>query len=303
MISSAKQLKAKIKNMTEGLSPFEKSEKSQMLIRLFLMEGFLERVSVSKYRDNFILKGGILVSAYTGLDSRATKDIDTTFRALTLKLENAQNVLEEIIQIDLGDNIRYDIRGYDDIMEDFDYPGLRFTIGAKFDTIDYSFQIDISTDDAITPDAVEYEYKLMLEDRTISLTTYNLETLLAEKLQTIAARGAANTRIRDFYDIYMLTKLYDDVIAPVTLKDAFEATSRKRRTTEKSAEIHTVLEFFETDPEVNKNWNRFKMKNYFVENISWEDVMNEVKNAAMIVVPIDMEIEESQSEDISPALV
>ena len=97
MISSAKQLKAKIKNMTEGLSPFEKSEKSQMLIRLFLMEGFLERVSVSKYRDNFILKGGILVSAYTGLDSRATKDIDTTFRALTLKLENAQNVLSASI--------------------------------------------------------------------------------------------------------------------------------------------------------------------------------------------------------------
>ena len=303
MIYSAKQLKGKIKNMTEGLSPFEKSEKSQMLIRLFLMEGFLERVSVSEYHDNFILKGGMLVAAYTGIDSRATKDIDTTFRALTLKSENAQNVLEQIIQIDLDDNIEYDIRGYDDIMEDFDYPGLRFTIGAKFDTIDYSFQIDISTDDAITPNAVEYGYKLMLEDRTISLTTYNLETLLAEKLQTIAARGAANTRIRDFYDIYMLTKLYGDVIDQITLKEAFEATSRKRRTTEKSAEIHTVLGFFETDPEVNQNWNRFKMKNYYVENTSWNDVINSVKNTAKIVVPMDIEIEEFPSEDISPALV
>lgn len=303
MISSAKQLKDKIKNMTDGLLPYEKSEKSQMLIRIFLMERFLERVSVSKYRDNFILKGGMLVAAYTGLDSRATKDIDTTFRALTLKLENAQNVLEEIIQIDLNDNIQYEIRGYDDIMEDFDYPGLRFTIGAKFDTIDYSFQIDISTDDALTPDAVEYEYKLMLEDRTISLKTYNLETLLAEKLQTIAARGAANTRIRDFYDIYMLSKLYDSVINQITLKEAFEATSRKRRTIDRSADIYTALKFFEQDPEANKNWERFKTKNYFVENIDWNDVMEVVKNAAAIVVPTNMEIDESQSEDISPALV
>lgn len=303
MISSAKQLKDKIKNMTDGLLPYEKSEKSQMLIRIFLMERFLERVSVSKFRDNFILKGGMLVAAYTGLDSRATKDIDTTFRALTLKLENAQNVLEEIIQIDLNDNIQYEIRGYDDIMEDFDYPGLRFTIGAKFDTIDYPFQIDISTDDALTPDAVEYEYKLMLEDRTISLKTYNLETLLAEKLQTIAARGAANTRIRDFYDIYMLSKLYDSVINQITLKEAFEATSRKRRTTDKSATIYTALKFFEKDPEANKNWERFKTKNYFVENIDWNDVMEVVKNAAAIVVPNNVEIDESQSEDISPTLV
>lgn len=303
MINSAKQLKGKIKNMTDGLLPFEKSKKAEMLLRIFLMERLLERVSLSKYRDNFILKGGMLVASYTGLDSRATKDMDTTFRALTLKLENAQKVLEEIMQIDLGDNIQYEIQKHDNIMEDFDYPGLRFSILAKFDTIAFPFQIDISTDDALTPDAIEYEYKLTLEDRSISLKTYNLETLLAEKLQTIAARGDTNTRIRDFYDIYILTKLYDDYIDNATLKEAFEATSRKRRTTAKSEEIHTVLDFFETDTDTNNKWENFKLKSYFVEDLTWNEVIAAVKNAAVIVVPLNMEIEELQSEDISPVML
>ena len=237
MIKTARQLKDKIRNMTNGLNAVQKSEKAQMLIRNYFMECLLERISVSKYRNNFILKGGMLVASYAGLESRATNDIDTTIRAFDLKAEDARKVLEDIFNIDLGDGIHYEISSCSDIMEDFDYPGLRFMVNVQFDRIINTIKIDMSTDDVITPEAVDYEYKLMLEDRSIPIRTYNLETLLAEKLETIVSRGAANTRIRDFYDIHMLTKLKWSAIDFDVLKGAFEATSRKRGTFEKSSEI------------------------------------------------------------------
>lgn len=292
MIKTSMQLKDKVKKMTKGLTPVQKSEKSQMLIRNYLMERLLERVSVSKYRNNFIIKGGMLVASYTGLEARATKDIDTTVRALTLNIDNAEKVLNEIIQIDLEDKIQYKIESHTDIMEDFEYPGIRFMINAKLVPIDYTFQVDISTDDVITPDAVEYEYKVMLEDRTIPLRTYNLETLLAEKLQTIAARGAANTRTRDFYDIYMLTMLKGNEIDTDTLKAAFEATSQKRGTLDKSAEIYPTLDYFKTSPKAMGVWERFKKSSYFVGEISWEDVIESVRTLAEKVILIDEELRE-----------
>ena len=199
MIHTAKQLKDKVRNLSGG-----NNDVAQTLIRNFIMERFLERVSVSKYRNNFILKGGMLVASIVGVDMRATMDIDTTVKSLPLNEQDARRIIEEICSIQIEDGVTFKITLVKEIMEDFDYPGIRMMIEATLERMRQPIKIDISTDDAITPGAVEYEYKLMFEDRTISLLTYNLETLIAEKTQTILARGIANTRMRDFYDVYEL---------------------------------------------------------------------------------------------------
>ena len=197
MIHTAKQLKDKVKNMSGG-----NSEVAQALIRTYFMERFLERVSVSEYRNNFILKGGMLVASIVGVDMRATMDIDTTVKALPLNEKDARAIIERIGELQLEDGVNFKITSVKEIMEEFDYPGIRMMIEANLERMRQPFKIDISTDDAITPGAVEYKYKLMFEDRSISVLSYNLETLLAEKMQTILARGLANTRMRDFYDAY-----------------------------------------------------------------------------------------------------
>lgn len=302
MIKTSRQLKDKVKNLTVGLSVREKSEKSQMLIRNYLMERLLERISVSNYRDNFILKGGMLVASITGLDARATKDIDATVNALTLEYENISSILNEVMQIDLGDNILYNLKSHADIMEDFQYPGLRLMIEAKFDSIDLVFQMDVSTDDVITPGAVEYAYHMMLEDRTIPLKTYNLETLLAEKMQTIAARGEANTRARDFYDIYMLIKLRDSDIHYETLKEAFTATSKKRGSSEQSDKIFEMLNRFESSAEGLALWENFKQSSYFAGDVSWAEVIDSVRSLAYKVISTDADLSEAENEELLPAM-
>ena len=240
MISTATQLKAKVRNLSGG-----DSKKAQTLIRNYIMERFLERIALSQYRNNFILKGGMLVAAVVGLDTRATMDIDTTVKSLNLTKDNAVRIVEDIISIDIDDGVRFQITKVTDIMEEHDYPGIRFMLETTLDKMRQTIKIDISTGDIITPRAVEYSYRLMFENRAISLWTYNLETLLAEKLETIMARGTANTRMRDFYDIYVISnrETYDREI----LKKAFAATSTKRNTTNQIPDFRTILSTVDTD--------------------------------------------------------
>lgn len=195
-----------------------------------MMERFLERVSISSFRDNFILKGGMLVAPIVGVEMRATMDIDTTVKALPLNEADVQRIIEEICNIPLEDNVSFQIKSTRTIMEEFDYPGIRVMLEATLDRMRQPIKIDISTDDVITPKAIEYNYKLMFEDRTISVLTYNKKTLLAEKMQTIINRGIANTRLRDFYDVYSIMNFYGEQIEKQVLCDAFSATCEKRKT-------------------------------------------------------------------------
>lgn len=199
MIKTSKQLKDKVRNLSGS-----NSTKAQTLIRNFIMERFLERIALSPYRNNFVLKGGMLVAAVIGLGMRDTMDIDTTVRALPLSEESAKKIVEDIIAVEIQDGVSFKITKVSDIMEGHDYPGIRFIMEASLDRLRQSIKIDISTGDVITPGAIEFSYKLMFEERSISLWTYNLETLLAEKLETIMARGITNTRMRDFYDIHII---------------------------------------------------------------------------------------------------
>ena len=197
MIHTSKQLKDKVRNISHS-----DNQIAQMLIRNFIMERFLERVSVSRYRNNFILKGGMLVASLVGIDTRATMDIDSTLKALPLNKEDAVRIVNEIIGIHIEDGIRFEMVKVVEIMTDFEYPGVRMVLEARLDRLKQRIKIDLSTDDVITPAAIRYNYRLMFEDRNIELLTYTPETLLAEKIQTILARGITTTRMRDYYDVY-----------------------------------------------------------------------------------------------------
>ena len=277
MIRTATQLKAKVKNLSGG-----DSKKAQTLIRNFIMERFLERIALSRYKNNFILKGGMLVAAVVGLDTRATMDIDTTVKSLNLDKENATRIIEDIIAVEIPDGVQFRITKVTDIMEEHDYPGIRFMLEATLDKMRQAVKIDISTGDIITPRAVEYSYHLMFEDRTISLWTYNLETLLAEKLETIMARGTANTRMRDFYDIHVIS--HQESFDKEVLKKAFLATSEKRDTTVQIPDFRDILSSVESDEVMKSQWQSFKEDSFFVGELSWTEVMGSVKELAEAVL-------------------
>lgn len=268
MIHTSKQLKDKVRNISKGNSDIAK-----VLIRTFMMERFLERVSLSKYRNNFILKGGMLVASMVGVDMRATMDIDTTVKALPLNEIDAEKIVSEICEIEVDDGVQFRVTSVATIMEDFEYPGIRMMLEATLERMRQPIKLDISTDDVITPTAIEYEYKLMFEDRTISLLSYNTETLLAEKIQTILARGIANTRMRDFYDIYGIIDMNEDKIDKVILIEAFQATCEKRETVFSHEDITTMLNKISDNEAMAQMWEQFSKKNFFVGDLTWEEVL------------------------------
>ncbi len=271
MIHTSKQLKDKVKNISKGDNNIAK-----VLIRNFIMERFLERVSVSDYRDHFILKGGMLVASIIGIDMRATMDIDTTVKSLPVNVDDAQEIVSEICAIPLEDGVIFRITSVSDIMTDFEYPGVRMMLEAVLERMRQVIKIDISTDDVITPSAVEYEYKLMFEDRTIPLLTYNVETLLAEKIQTILARGIANTRLRDYYDVHEVMKICAARVDKVILLQAFNATCKKRETVFSKEEMLETLTMIERDAGMAGMWEQFRKRNYFVGDLDWKEVLNSV---------------------------
>ncbi|MBD5479080.1 MAG: nucleotidyl transferase AbiEii/AbiGii toxin family protein [Lachnospiraceae bacterium] len=277
MIHTSKQLKDKVRNISKGDNNIAKA-----LIRNFIMERFLERVSVSDYRNNIILKGGMLVAAIVGVDMRATMDIDATVKSLPVNADDARRIVSEICAIPLEDGVGFRIASVSDIMMDFEYSGIRMMLEATLERMRQVIKIDISTDDVITPSAVEYEYKLMFEDRKIPLLTYNVETLLAEKIQTILVRGIANTRLRDFYDVYEVMKICVGRVDNSILLQAFRATCKKRATMFSKEEMSEILTMIEKDAGMAGMWEQFRKRNYFVGDLEWKEVLNGVLNVVYI---------------------
>ncbi len=273
MIKTSRQLKDKIRNYSGG-----DGKKVQIYIRNYMMERFLERVSVSDYNDNFILKRGMLVASLIGIDMRSTMDIDTTIMAIDLNIEKATKVINDIIAIDIDDGIIFFLKSASEIMEEHDYPGIRFMLEARLDSLRQPVKIDISTGDIITPSAVSYSYKLMMEERIIPIYTYNIETLLAEKLETIIARGTANTRMRDFYDIYLISEYQKYNINMKDLKEAFTATSKKRGSFGLVDGLNSLINDIENSTYLIEMWNIYKKKNYFVGELDWNEIMNLINN-------------------------
>ena len=278
MIKGATAVKAKIKNKAGS-----NSNKSQIILRIYLMERFLERVSLSQYRDNFVLKGGLLVSSLVGVDMRSTMDVDTTVKSLIINKVSAQKILEEIIAIDLEDGVVFRITKVQDIMEGHEYEGIRFMIECTIDKLKQTIKIDISTGDEITPRAIAYKLPLIIEDRSINIWAYNLETLLAEKLETVMVRAEVNTRMRDFYDIHVLLEQDTVNIDRDTMKSAFYATCKRRESTEQIVTIDDVINKIADDEVMKQQWNNYRKTNYYVGALELDDVIGSARTLRTMV--------------------
>ena len=277
-MKSATAVKAKIKNKAGG-----SSDKSQIMLRIYLMERLLERVSLSRYRDNFVLKGGLLVSSLVGVDMRSTMDIDTTVKSLPLNKSAIQKILEEIMAIGLEDGVLFRITKVQDIREGHEYEGVRFMIDCTMDKLKQTIKMDISTGDEITPKAIAHELPLIIEDRTIELWAYNLETLLTEKLETIMVRAEANTRMRDFYDIHVLLEQDAVTIDRDTMKAAFYATCNKRGSIELIGTIDDVINKIADDETMRQLWNNYRKTNYYVGALEWEEVIGSARKLRIMI--------------------
>lgn len=253
------------------------SNKAQILIRNYGMERFLERVSLSRYKDNFILKGGMLVSSIVGLDLRATMDIDTTVRNIPLSVDDAKEFVEEIAAVPIEDNILFEIKDVSTIMDEAEYGGVRLSLDALLETMRIPLKIDISTGDTITPAAINYRYKLMFEDRYIDIWAYNLETVLAEKIETTLSRSIANTRLRDFYDIHILQKAGTPIDTDI-LFASLRATCRKRESENILPKYAVILNELQASEAMRDLWQNFQNRNSYASGITWENVMASVRS-------------------------
>lgn len=272
MIETAVQLKALVRNRSNG-----NSNKANILIRNYAMERFLERVTMSKYRDNFILKGGMLVAHFVGLDNRTTMDIDTTIKDYNLNKKDIKNMIEEILSIELNDAMSFVIKSIDEIMEEHEYSGIRVKLECKLQNTRIPLKIDISTGDVITPKEINYSYKLMFENRSIYILAYNIETVLAEKLETIVTRDVVNTRIRDFYDVAILSIQKENEISIDKLKLALIATAKQRKSLEVIGNGLFILERIEKDEGMKALWQNYQNKFDYAQDYNWQMVMNSVK--------------------------
>ena len=263
----------------------KKSADAQILMRNYMMERFLERISLSEYKNQFILKGGMLVAAMVGLDARATMDLDATIKGTNVSVEDVEMIISKIISIPLNDGVLFRIKRISEIMEEADYPGVRVSMETKFDGVITPLKIDISTGDIITPREIKYKFNLMLENRTIEVWAYNLETVLAEKLETVISRNVTNTRMRDFYDIYILQKLYGEQLSKDVLRDALVATAKKRETLEQieTEDIDEVFDEIQSSSVMENLWKAYQRNYSYSADIPWHTIMKSIRTLYEII--------------------
>ena len=273
MIKNATQLKAKIKNFAK-----EKNMDSRTVLQEYVLERFIDRISKSKYKNDFILKGGMLISSMVGVDLRSTLDIDTTIKGFEFTLDKLNEVLNEIIETDIGDMFNFKILMNKKIMEETEYHGYRVTLEANFDTISQKFKIDISTGDIITPNEVKYNIKQMLSDDKIEILAYNIETILSEKIHSIIQKGEDNTRARDYYDIYILEKTKKEKINNNILKEAIINKFEERKNSNLVSNIYLKVLDLEKNIKLKELWNEYRNKFNYAKNIEFEDTIKSLKN-------------------------
>ena len=272
MKSNTMSFKAIINNMAK-----ENNVAAQSVLQTYMLERLLERISISKYKDNFILKGGMLISAMLGIDSRTTMDMDTTIKGFPLTKDNITNIMDEICNIEIDDNVTLKINKVELIREDDDYGGYRITFEAKYNNeMPVIMKIDITTGDKITYKEIEYSFTLMLEDRKIQIWSYNVETIIAEKFEAIVKRGVLSTRIRDYYDVYMLINTQSKIIDKKTLKDAITLTAQHRGTSEIIKDWKKIVEKIANDGKMRQQWKRYQKDNFYAEEIEYNDLINAI---------------------------
>lgn len=248
-----------------------------------MMERFLERISLSEYRGKFILKGGMLVAAMVGLDARSTMDLDATIKGINVNAKDTEGLISSIITVPIDDGVQFQLKNISEIMDEAEYPGIRVSMITIFDGVVTPIKIDISTGDVIIPKEVRYNFKLMLEERFIDIWAYNLETVLAEKLETIISRATTNTRMRDFYDIYILCQLYGKILNPTVLYDALLATANKRGTESYLMEAVEVFDELQDNSAMRRLWSSYQKKFSYAADLDWMDIMMSIRNLYVVM--------------------
>lgn len=270
-MKNAMQLKASVKNIAN-----QKKISAQLVLQNYMLERFLERVSVSDYQSNFIIKGGFLIASLVGLDARATMDMDATIKGYPMSKESIYEMIDEIIGIELDDDITFTCKSIREIREGDEYSGYRVSLSADYPPMAVPLKLDITTGDRITPREIEYEYKLMMEERSIPVLAYNMATILAEKLETIISRGNQNTRSRDYYDVYILTKLREEHIDYKTLSFALNATAKKRGSTDIMKQYRKIMETVINNKIMNQQWHSYQKDFEYARNITFHETCNAV---------------------------
>lgn len=278
MKNNTMSFKAIIKNIAK-----ENKVAAQAVLQTYMLERVLERISMSKYKDNFILKGGMLISAMLGIDGRTTMDMDTTIKGFTLNKENIENIFNEICKMDLEDNVTFKINKIELIREDDDYGGYRVTFEANFNNeMPVIMKIDVTTGDKITYGEIKYDFRLMLEDRKIQVLSYNVETILAEKFESIIKRGTFGTRIRDYYDVHMLLNTQNKNIDKSTLKNAIISTAKHRETTEEINAWKEVVDILINSQTMQRQWKAYQKDNFYAQEIKYEDLIESLNKIGEI---------------------
>lgn len=267
------QLKAYIKKKAA-----EKNISAQLVMQNYMLERLLERISLSKHKRNFILKGGFLISAIVGLDTRATMDLDTTIKGFTLTHESIREVFMEICAVEIEDDVQFELVDISDIREGDDYPGIRVALKANYPPISVPLTVDVTTGDMITPREMEYTFTLLFDERTISILAYNLETVLAEKIETVLSRSIANTRPRDFYDIHILYSLRGTECDPEILRQALERTAEKRGSQKILKFYPDILAEIRDSKQLRGFWKKYQRNYDYAKEISFDDVCNTIQS-------------------------
>lgn len=271
-MSNAMSLKARIRNIAR-----QKNIPAQVVLQNYMFERLLVRLSASPYKDKFVLKGGMLVAAMVGLDNRATMDLDTTLKNLPLTPDAIRSALEQICAVPSGDTVNFEVGAISQIREDDAYGGYRVALTARFETLAVPLSIDVSTGDAITPHAIPYCFaEIFDEEKSYELWAYNVETVLAEKVETILRRGVFNTRPRDFYDAYILatTQPFDRTV----FAEALRATARHRGTTEQITDVPGILRSIQQSPELRAMWNKYQKQFGYAQNITYQQILDVVQD-------------------------
>ena len=271
--------KAKIIEKNHNLNHYE-------ILQRYMFERILERISVSEYRDNFILKGGLLLSAMFGIDNRTTKDMDTTITGIDVSKEKMVSVLNQILSINLNDGVKFDVVDITDIREEDEYGGNKYHIVGRKDNLKINLEIDISTGDKVTPRELKYNYPLLFEDKTILINSYNIETLLSEKIETILKRGKFNSRMKDFYDVYFFINNLKNEIDIDILKQAIENTFTKRDSFEYLNDYEQIIHSIKESEKIKKLWQTYSTKYKYANNISIEKILD-----LLLVFINDLDIE------------
>jgi predicted nucleotidyltransferase component of viral defense system len=262
------QLKDKIKNLA-----LKNHVPAQAVLQNFMLEHLLERISLSKYKDMLILKGGMLIASMVGINNRTTMDMDVTLRGYPLSEDTIREAFLEICAMHLDDDITLVLDHIVPIREDDEYGGYRVAIIAKYESINTPLKIDITTGDIITPDAIRYTFHSNFEDKRIEVWAYNIETILAEKVETILRRSVLNTRPRDFYDVSIIIKIQRKAIKKKIFITALNATSKKRGSLLALQNKETILRTIQSDMTMNQRWARYCRENYYAKGIAFDDVI------------------------------